>query len=169
MSIRNFMEILQTAGLVSISEGNRYDSGLTSLRSILTIQQIAAVHDAFRLELIDKNSWDFATGIPQWLIATAGGFARGPQGQQQQQSGQNFKGYCNYCHEYGHKKVNCPKLEAKESNSGGIPQPSESVPSSTSRGAAQMGVAGALRRRSRSRSPGSSPQPFSAPPSTGGN
>ncbi len=141
MAIRNFMEILQTAGLVSISEGNRYDSGLASLRSVLSIQQIAAVHDAFRLELIDKNSWDFAAGIPQWLIATAGGYARGPQGQQQQQqSGHNFKGNCNYCHEYGHKKVNCPKAKTKESNSGGKPQPD---------------------------GPGGRPQPFPAHPSTG--
>ncbi len=69
------MEILQTAGLVSISEGNRYDSILTSLRSVLSIQRIAAVHGAFQLELIDKNSWDFVVGIPQWLIASAGGFA----------------------------------------------------------------------------------------------
>ncbi len=44
MAIRNFMEILQTAGVFSISEGNRCDSGLASPRSIPAIRQIAAVH-----------------------------------------------------------------------------------------------------------------------------
>ncbi len=71
--------IPQTAGLVGIAEGNRYVYGLAMLQSILPVQQIAAVHDTFRLELIDKDSWDFAAGIPQWLIASAGGSVRVPR------------------------------------------------------------------------------------------
>ncbi|MCP3662315.1 MAG: hypothetical protein GY696_07430, partial [Gammaproteobacteria bacterium] len=124
MTVRNFMEIPQTAGLFGIAEENRYFYGHAILRSILPAQQIAAVHGSFRLELIDKYSWDFAAGIPQCLIASAGGFARDNIGQQQQ-SGQNFEGNCNYCHQYGYMKGSCPRKKEKEAKDvpGGRPQP----------------------------------------------